>query len=390
MSDRLHDDLDYLAQQVTVVDLRDRALRTSRRRTRRKAILASLTVVAVLAGAGVVAWAAADRRSDIVPVGPTPSATASPTPSPSASASTSPAFAPLDPSATHLGPWTLKPGPSLPGQVFMFSHPYGEGPASISILAGGQLRTSSLGYLAATSCIANSYVFSPDGTHIAWVRGSLDIPGGQLVSTDLATRASVVIADGVSCRGAHSPKWSADSRSIIYNRLEGGAEIPRQTSLDTGQTTLLPGGQGAFEGATTKNFRAYGATNGEIVVVDPNNNIVRKAYNSGGGGLTWLVIGLSEDGRYVTLRPRLNDPYRQAQGKIVFDTVTNTDVTPSVPPASGIQYSIVHVILLPAGRMLVQMVRPDGSHYLDLLAADRTIVASAELDPTVFVEHYLA
>ncbi|WP_346537462.1 hypothetical protein [Micromonospora sp. DPT] len=93
---RLRLDLTDLAEEVTPVDLRDRALRTSRRIGIQRAVATSAAAVVLFGAATGTAFAILpNRNADPVP-GTTPSATASPSPTASPSATPSSVGAPAD------------------------------------------------------------------------------------------------------------------------------------------------------------------------------------------------------------------------------------------------------------------------------------------------------
>lgn len=120
--DRLHADLADLADEVRVVDLRDRTLRSSRNLGIRRTLLGAATAIAVLAiGAGTT-FATVSYRQTGLPAGPgssvqptatSPSgdvtASASPPGAPSASPSASPAA-----SGTGTVQWAVDPGVYVP------------------------------------------------------------------------------------------------------------------------------------------------------------------------------------------------------------------------------------------------------------------------------------
>lgn len=89
--DRLHADLADLAEQVTVVDLRDRTLRTSRNLGIRRTLLSAAAVIVVVAIGTGAAFAVLPGQRAALPAGPSPSdqstPTASATEAPSATAS---------------------------------------------------------------------------------------------------------------------------------------------------------------------------------------------------------------------------------------------------------------------------------------------------------------
>ena len=97
--DRLRFDLADLAEEVTPVDLRDRALRTSRRLGLQRAAATSAAVLVVLAAATGTALAIRPNSQTPVPAGPSVTVTAppvEPTPTPSAEPSSTPSTSPSE------------------------------------------------------------------------------------------------------------------------------------------------------------------------------------------------------------------------------------------------------------------------------------------------------
>jgi hypothetical protein len=107
---RLHADLTDLADEVRVVDLRDRAVRTSRRLAMRRTLVGAAAAVGVIAIGAGTAFAVLPGRHAALPAGAGPSdqATAAPAQvTPSASAPTA--------EAPSAGPSTASPEPSTSG-----------------------------------------------------------------------------------------------------------------------------------------------------------------------------------------------------------------------------------------------------------------------------------
>jgi Tol biopolymer transport system component len=336
-------------------------------------VLAAAAVVVVLGGVGIGA-ATRFGAHGAEPIGPPvgPGQTDSPTspgpvPSPSSTPSTdghsngaSPTdfpFPALPDSATHLGAWQTAPHESLPGKAY-FLDASRDRPSSIAELGGGQLRTSSLGTLGDMSCIAETVVFSPDGTRVAWVRGAL-MSGGQLVLVDLVTGKHSQLADNVACPGGAGPKWRADSRSIVYGG--GGANPPvRQISLVNGATTALPESWYGYRPMAGP-FAAPAASTTSFQVLDANDKIVHQVTFDGFGTTIGLSVqGISDDGRYVALGHRNTDPGVVRLASVVVDTVSGEPI--SLPATTD---DIVTVRFVAGGGMVVQ-------------TADRLLLTSAD------------
>src|SRR5512143_1227585 len=90
MTENLRTSLDDLAEEVTVVDLRDRVLRGARRITVRNRAIGALTVAAVLGGSLFAASPIVRRSGPPAPPATSRSATPVPSASPSGSASPTP------------------------------------------------------------------------------------------------------------------------------------------------------------------------------------------------------------------------------------------------------------------------------------------------------------
>lgn len=123
--DRLRAGLADIAGEVTVVDLRDRALRTSRQIGVRRAVVGGLAVAAVLAIGAGTAFAVLPTRHDPGPGGtPTPSQSASASPVPSGSPATSTAPSAPDPRTIDLRNATI----DMPGWAAAFKNACPAGP----------------------------------------------------------------------------------------------------------------------------------------------------------------------------------------------------------------------------------------------------------------------
>jgi len=110
--DRLHADLSDLADEVRVVDLRDRAVRTSRKLAVQRTLVAAAAAVAVVAiGAGTAFAVLPGRHAALPPAGASPSYRATPSAAPSAQPSSA-AAVPVEPSTPPAAPSGSAPASS--------------------------------------------------------------------------------------------------------------------------------------------------------------------------------------------------------------------------------------------------------------------------------------
>lgn len=355
------------------MDLRDRALRTSRRLAVRRTLLTSSVALVILVGISIVALARHGGGQAVVPTDPSPTHSMSPSPITSQTTSTTLAtdfnFPAPPPSATGLAAWKSTSAQSLPGRAYLLA----EGAtAAIAVLGDGQVRTSSLGALGLTSCILNSIVFSPDGTHVAWVRGDVFGDGGQLVSIDLGTRRSSAIGEGASCAGGSGPKWRPDSRSVIFDQSAGTTVTVSEVSLNTGATTALPREWWGYR-AMVPDFNAHAGSINSVVIEDASGAVVRTVtYDGYGTSIGLSVQGISYDGRYVGLSHRNTDQSVVRSIAVVIDTSTGQKVKLPIPA----EEQLMNVKFVRDGGMLVQSRRSNGTLRLSLVAANGTVTAS--------------
>jgi Periplasmic component of the Tol biopolymer transport system len=223
MSEQLRRALHDLSTEVSVVDLRDRALATSRRMTRRRRALTAAVAVAVVAVVGGVTAALWPRGLNPTP--PPPAETPTPTTTLSESPSPSPS-APVDPLAPVLGEWVSSPRASLPGTaVYLSLDPVAGTPVphtyryTVHRLADGVEQVATLGPdVSLTNCSLNIPSVSPDGSKVAMAAGGVERPGeswvdgASLFVTDLTTGASRRLLDNIECVATI---WSADSSRIL-------------------------------------------------------------------------------------------------------------------------------------------------------------------------------
>lgn len=376
--DRLHADLADLAEQVTVVDLRERTLRTSRYLSIRRTLLGVATAVAVLAIGAGTAFAVLPGRHTAVPAGPGPSdqppVTASLSPSPSvASPSDRPPTKPADP---------------VPG-LYLYRRSSSDGTITDDVWyrpGGGDWRKVATVKPPSVPKPAGPppVVMSPDRQYIAWyLNGSLQVSAldGSQVKT-LATDIDTSICGG--------PTWTGDSHHLLYQvPAAGGGEKIYAVNVDgTGRRMVgtyangRPCILGSFDGNTVyagfdKKVIAFkgggpstitarwpaGTVPSMVVAVSPTAARLLVSITSKSGS-----CGCSPPQRYVILDP--------ATGQVT--PLNNAKDKQGSAPMSGAFTAEGRVVLI-ADRN-----RGNGSGvvpFLTIFGTDGAIVGSVELPP---------
>lgn len=372
MKDRLRHDLHTLADEVTMVDLRDRSIRTSRRLKHQRVLLSSAAAVVLLAGGAAIALADMKATVPQPPAVTTPATSMSASGSPSISATppkpTDFAFPPPPSSAATLGPWRSAAAESLPGKAYFYDEV-----DQLAVLGDGQFRTSRLEGLSPASCIRNTLTISPDGTHVAWVRGTMDGPG-QLVTTVLTTGRSSALADRASCGGGSGPNWRADSRAVKYWSEDGLGW--RDVNLDTGAKADVPawGEYRAVVPGHTAYRNLYQQASG-IVVEDDQGSVVHTLQYDSGWHFGYNVLGLSYDGRYVGVSQRYTDIRNQRAAVRAVDVTTGKELPLPLPTGDTMK----SFLFLPDGGVLIQSTRTNGRERMTLTNAGLNVTAQTDL-----------
>ncbi|WP_446212014.1 hypothetical protein [Micromonospora sp. IBSANI012] len=371
---RLRLDLADLAEEVTPVDLRDRALRTSRRIGIQRAIATSAAAVVLFGAATGTAFAILPNRgADPVP-GTTPSVTASPspTPSPTPSPSGSPSIAPPATStssqpATSATFGRLHYGPVNTGEAataHLYSWTPGGTPVRRLALPAGPAR--------------NNAAVSPDGRRVAWVEES-----GALWTSALDGSGKRKLRDLVD-NMCWSPTWSPNSRQLTVRLGAADGSFSKVGLLDvsSGAFTEVAG----FDGCHPV-WAAYGTvafadgSNGTVVVTDRTGAGRRTIPGLGSKGSRYVcfdVASISPDGRRIALfridrDGTYGDAARDLLVNAVLDTRTGSVVT---LPLGGRELRQAY---FQADGSLVARVRSGGRYTLVLIdKAGKKVAEKAE------------
>ena len=360
--DRLRFDLADLAEEVTPVDLRDRALRTSRRLGLQRAAATSAAVLVVLAAATGTALAIRPNSQTPVPAGPSVTVTAppvEPTPTPSAEPSSTPSTSPSETTgggpngdATFgrlvYGPSDLANAPSTTSTVRLQSWRPGDDPVRLLGLPYGPAQVN--------------VSVSPDGQRVAWV----ETTGAVWVSAiDGSGRRK--LRDGVD-DVCWSPVWLPNSQQLVV-RLNAGGDDPATGVLDvsSGKFTRVTGLDGCHAVFAADGTLAFAdGSDGTIVLTDRNGRARRTVPGLGTKGSRYVsfdLSSLSPDGRRVALlRIDRNGTYGDAARELLVNAVLDT--------RTGAEVS------LPLeGRQLRQVFfQPDGSMVVRVRSGDRYTV----------------
>ncbi|MFF5172400.1 hypothetical protein ACFY3U_07180 [Micromonospora sp. NPDC000089] len=315
--DRLRFDLAELADDVNQVDLRDRALRTSRRIGLRRTVTTSAAALVMIAAAGTALAIRPDAEAPApAPAGPSVAATPRPTPSASPG---------RPPTGEVAGPAAIKG----------FRYYLGIIDTEVRIhRVGPTIHEVKLLPLDRSGCTANSVTVSPDGKQLAWVKSdSADGSSGTLVTTGFNAFTERTLATGVTCVGARPLVWqdgrhlmaTKGNRSVLFDAVAGrpaggvpGRGRNRCWSADgTWQAGVDAGGPFVTNGRQTHRYTYAPPTDG--------------ATNLDG----WQVRSVSMDGRYVSIGWSGTDPSRQDGSFTVVDTTTSRVV--DLPGGPGIR-----------------------------------------------------
>jgi TolB protein len=376
--DRLRMDLTELAEEATPVDLRDRALRSSRRLGIQRAVATSAAVLVMLGAATGTAIALVPRNGGgpapattaTTTVDSTPSAAPSPTTSASAAAGTPSGGAKNDPAATIgrifyiANPVNPEPNP---GPTPLFSWTPGGQPHRLTALPWGAMQTNA--------------AVSPDGRKIAWI--------------DEQSSLNVAAVDGTGRRKLHDkvegqcwgPTWSPDSRRLT-------AAVVESTDPYRDRIGMIDVSSGAFSptagldgchpvwAADADRIAAPDGSTGQVYLFSTDGPARRAIPNLGGSARYGSadIASISPDGSKLALLRRAHgenagDVARELTVNAVLDTRTGAEIN---LPLDGRQ--LLQAVFQADGT-LVARVKGSGGNVLVLIGADGRKISESHESP---------
>jgi hypothetical protein len=338
----LHDYMADLAEEVTLVDLRDRVRTSSRRATvRRRVLLTSSAAVAVVAIAAGVAWAGQPRQG-----GHEVNPATSESPVPSAAPSSPPS------SASSTAP--------MPQRLFYLS------------LTGKLLRKDG-GELFAPRTKSCGLVLSPDRNRIAYVVADGGGATGDLIVARPDGTGKKTVLHDVTCTGGNSHGWLPGSRKILLRQGNTAKRVVVDVQTATISESPLATVNDYLAWSPNGDYVAY-AENGEIVVARPDGTVVHRVAHgeeTPTGGFS--VQGVTDDGQRVVVGMMNSDPGFVRAGFRVVDVVRGTNIALAVVPEESILGAAIHP--LPGNNLLVRIEAGSG-HKLYLVGADGQVLDS--------------
>ncbi|TDB75669.1 hypothetical protein [Micromonospora sp. KC723] len=343
---RLRLDLADLAEEVTLVDVRDRVLRTSRRLGIRRAVAGSAAAVALLGAATGTAFAFSPKGSP----GPTPGNLPSVVTSPS----------PADPWA-NVGRIFYLPTVSDMGNIPLTAWRPGGQPSTLVDLPG--------------SVLGSNAAVSSDGRQVAWVQDT------ELMLADVDGPNRRVVSAHVEAGSCWGPSWSPDSQSLA-------AAVMRRPGIPIAQYGLVDLKTGRFAPlkisvngcrpvwSADGQLLAYTDGEGRVAVTNRHSSATRVVPRLGGNNVydSYHVVSLSRDGSRVALLrtgPTEDDGdiARDLNANAVVDTRTGATVN---LPLGG--RKLIQAYFLPDDRLVARVKGGGGNQHLLLIDADGHLV----------------
>ncbi|MGR6316403.1 hypothetical protein Q2K19_11050 [Micromonospora soli] len=313
--DRLRFDLADLAEEVTPVDLRDRALRTSRRLGVQRAVATSAAALVMVAAATGTALAIRPNGQAPLPqpAGPSTTVTVPPvevTPTPDPSASAEPTNSPVKPASVLGGTRYYLETTSTKVRIH-------------AVRGGSDRVVHQIPIEKSYGCEASTLTVSPDGRRVAWVQDSTDgDQSGVLLAGMLGEPESTRLLDDVNCLGPRALVWQGSD--LLMVRKKSGQSV----LFDVAANKRVNGDPGQ---ETDRCWSADGrwlaaVAEGKPYVADetqgrPYSYTPPKAEAEHWGG--WQARSVSMDGRYVSVGWVGTDPQRHDDSFAVVDTTTS-------------------------------------------------------------------
>lgn len=368
----LHDALADLAETVRPVDLRDRALRTSRRLAIRRAVTTTAAVVALV---GVSAAGVSQVLPDHTAPQPGTSHSATPSPEPSSPSAGPAPSASSAPTASSGGLTT-----TLRTLYYIdFAGTADTGRQPMVSWTPGQATPKRLNIPAAANEAALTANVSPDGRWLSWVDGG-NYASLALHLVDLATGKDRVLRDHADPE-CIEPAWAPDSHRLFIGSpndpaAPGHGEPAGVLDVISGKFAPLAKQVHGCHVTWAADGTAIGFADGagKIFVANPDGSGQRTVPGLGDTAHPPYSLDLesvSPQGRRIALwwndgsRPG-GDVARGLNSNAVVDTRTGQKV--KLPVSTGL---LLQVVFQPDGGMLLR-VKGDQHNQLILVAADGT------------------
>ncbi|MFG2037953.1 hypothetical protein [Dactylosporangium sp. NPDC048998] len=314
---RLRFDMADLADQVTPVDLRDRALRTSRRLGFQRALATSAAVLVVLGSAAGIAFAVRPSGDGLAP-----------TPASSSDLASAP------PTGTTAEPQSSAGASSAPAnpQVLAGTRYYlgsKGGELQIHAVRGDTDQVTARIPDDSARCVSNSITVSPDGRRLAWVQGPET--DGTLMTASVDGSSRQTVAKGVVCLGTTALVWRGGDR-LMVQKNDGTHPI---LDLPTGGSSTGSDSSETFEAWSADGRWSAGRITDKRTVTNGQDRhyytyTPPKAEADHWDG--WAARSVSMDGRYVSIGWIGTDAARRDDSFTVVDTTSSKVVA---LPVSG-------------------------------------------------------
>ncbi|GIG02461.1 hypothetical protein [Catellatospora citrea] len=360
--DNLRSGLADLAGDVNPVDLRDRALRTSRRiGLRRTAVTSALSLV-LLGGAGFTAVAMTGGGAPAEPA-------TTPTVSPSGQVS------PTDPAAARVAGayYLLRMAGDTKIELHVLHESYRCGTPDPGTCAPDirpeRLRTIDL--QKGDHCPWNSVAVSPDGAQVAWVVGTGQSDGsGDLMVADTRVGEAHKLATGVLCGGSRALVWTPDSRRLFIGKLGNAATVGTVDAAGGAFTPMEPQAWKEAETLASGPFRGS-VRDGLLTVTEADGTAPRSVAYRDEHDMDVVVLGVSADGRFAAVSTGAGDPSRRVYVAAVVDMTTGKPVEFAVGKVNQVWFQA-------DGSMVVRVEGDTGTLYR--LDPDRRLIAEIPVE----------
>ena len=372
----IRENLVDLAEEVSDVDLYERALRTSRRLGWTRAAVASAAALALVVAIGAAGLTLRGRYGALPPVAPTlppPGAV----PGPNA----------LGRDGAILNGWLDVAATSLPGRAFFVQYDSNHVGDLVDV-GSGHVRVGGLIHVN-TRCAPNSLTVSPDGRLAAYMRGDSDSVGFAIDLSDLATPERTQVPAAVWCGGQAPIVFAADSKSIIFRRATAnGTPGPAvRYRLSDGQVSAVTDREASSVYAGGHSAAIEG---GDIVVRDANGLAMSRCATTA----PTVVVEVSADGRYVSTAPPAPDGFNQRLARTVIDTLgcQTRNIPAGGEEVVGVRFASNDGLLVlmhardPVDAIHVRLLKPDGSTAADIPWPPVANAAALAVAPLLYVD----